>query len=70
MVEWESGAPLGSKLFMAEEVFNRRGLRIPLSDLDESQEQTSLGIKASCCASGMSVIIMGAEHNRRTDLVT
>ena len=70
MVEWESGMPLGAKLCVAERVFNRRVLRIHLSDLDEGQEQTSLGIKVSCCAGGMSVVIMGAEHKLRTDLVT
>ena len=46
---------------MAEEVFNRRVLRILLSDFDKSQDLTSLGIKVSCCAGGMSVVIMGAE---------
>ena len=61
MVEWESGRPLGAKLFMAERVFKCDVLRILTSDLDEGQEQTSLGIKVSCCASGMFVIIMGAE---------
>ena len=61
MVEWESGMPLGAKLFMAEEVFNRDELRILLSEFDKSQDVTSLGIKVSCCAIGMSVVIMGAE---------
>ena len=32
MVEWESGAPLGSKLCMAVEVFKRDVLRIQPSD--------------------------------------
>ena len=70
MVAWEKGRPLRANIFMAEEVFNHRGLWIPLSDLDKSQEQTSLGIKVSCCAGGMSVVIMGAEHSLGTDLVT
>ena len=61
MVEWESGRPLGAKLFMAERVFKCDVLRILMSDLDKSQEQTSLGIKVSCCAGGMSVVITGAE---------
>ena len=55
---------------MAMEVFNRRGLRIILSEFDKSQSQSSLGIEVSCCASGMSVVIMGAEHSLGTDLVT
>ena len=53
--------PLGAKLFMAEEVFNGRVLQIHLSDFDKSQDVTSLGIKVSCGASAMSVVIMGAE---------
>ena len=61
MVEWESGMPLGPKLFVARQVFKRDVLRILMSDLDKSQEQTSLGIKVSCCASAMSVVITGAE---------
>ena len=61
MVEWESGRPLGAKLFMAERVLKCDVLRILMSDLDKSQEQTSLGIKVSCCASGMSVVIMSVE---------
>ena len=44
MVEGEFGMPLGAKLFMAERVFNRRVLRILLSDFDKSQDLTSLGI--------------------------
>ena len=46
----------------ARRAFKHDVLRILLSDLDKSQEQTSLGIKVSCCASGMSVVIMGAER--------
>ena len=48
---------------MAREVFFCDVLRILLSEFDETQKQTSLGIKVSCCASGMFVIIMGAEHS-------
>ena len=70
MVEWESGMPLGAKLCVAERVFNRRVLRIHLSDLDEGQEQTSLGINVSCCARGMSVVIMGAAHSLSNHFVT
>ena len=69
MVEWESGRPLGAKLFMAERVFNCDVLRILLSEFDKGQEQTSLGIKVSCCVSGMSVVIMGAEHGEETVFV-
>ena len=45
---------------MAEEVFFCHVLRILMSDLDKSQEELSLGIKDSCCASGMSVVTMCA----------
>ena len=69
MVAWEKGRPLRANIFMAEEVVNRRRLWILLSDLDKSQEQISLGIKDSCRASGMSVVIMGAEHVHCTGLV-
>ena len=65
MVAWKKGRPLRANIFMAEEVFDRCGLWILLSDPDKSQEQTSLGIKVSCYAGGMSVVIMGAEHYRR-----
>jgi hypothetical protein len=61
MVAWESGMPIGPNIFMAMEVFVCDMLRILTSDLDKSQEQTRLGIKVSCCASGMSVVIMSAE---------
>ena len=45
MVEWESGAPLGSKLFMAREVLFRDVLWIYLSEFGKGQEEPSLGIK-------------------------
>ena len=45
MVEWESGAALGSKLFVASEVLFRDVLRIYLSDFGKGQEEPSLGIK-------------------------
>ena len=70
MVEWESGMPLVAKLSMARRVFNRRVLRIHLSDLDEGQEEPSLGIKDWFCARGMFVIIMSAEICWRTYFVT
>ena len=68
MVSWEYGSHLGAKVFMAREVFFCDVLRILLSEFDEGHKQTSLGIKASCCVSGMSVVIMGVEHSLRTDL--
>ena len=61
MVEWESGMPLGAKLFMAEEVFNRRVLRIILSEVDKSHDVTRLVIKVSGCARAMSVVIICAD---------
>ena len=45
MVEWESGTPLGSKLFMASEVLFREVLRIYLSEFGEGQEKPTSGIK-------------------------
>ena len=45
MVEWESGMPLGSNLFVASEVLFRDVLRIYLSDFGKGQEEPSLGIK-------------------------
>ena len=54
----------------ARRVLKRVVLRILLSESDKGQEQTSLGIKVSCCASGMSVVIMSAEPSGQTDLVT
>ena len=70
MVAWEFGMLIGPNIFMSEEVFFCDVLRILMSDLDKSQEQTRLGIKVSCCASGMSVVIMSAEPSRQTDFVT
>ena len=70
MVAWEFGMPIGAKLFMAEEVFFCDVLRILMSDLDKSQEEPSLGINDSCCASGMSAVIMGAEHGGQTGFIT
>ena len=69
MVAWEFGMPIGPNIFVAEEVFFCDVLRILMSDLDKSQEQTSLGIKVSCCVSGMSVVIMGAEPSGGTYFV-
>ena len=60
MVTGKKGRPLRAKPFMAGGVFNRVVPRILLSEFDEGQEQTSLGVKVSCCASGMSVVIMCA----------
>ena len=54
----------------ARRAFKHDVLWILLSDFDKNPKQTSLGIKLSCCAGGMSVVIMGAEHNLGTDLVT
>ena len=62
MVAWELGMPIGPNIFVAMEVFFCDVLRILLSEFDESQKQTSLGIKVSCCASGISVIIMSADQ--------
>ena len=62
--------PLKARLCVASGAFFCHVLRILLSELDEIQKQTSLGIKISWCASGMSVIIMGAEQSLGTDLVT
>ena len=70
MVSWEFGMPIGPKLCVAMGVFFCHVLRILMSDLDKNQEETSLGIKDSCCASGMSVIIMSAEPSRQIDFVT
>ena len=61
MVSEEKNRPLRAKLFMADGVFNRVVLRILISEFDKGQEQTSLGIKVSSCASAMSVVITGAE---------
>ncbi len=69
MVAWESGMPIGPNIFMAMEVFFCHVLRILTSEFDKSQEQTSLGIKVSCCASGMSVVIMSAEPSGQTGFV-
>ena len=55
---------------MARRAFKLDVLRILLSDFDKSPKQTSLGIKLSCCTGDMSVVIMDAEHNLGTDLVT
>ena len=65
MVTGKKGRPLRANIFVARRVFKCDVLRILLSDFDKSQEEPSLGIKVSCCASGMSVVIMGAEHSRR-----
>ena len=69
MVAWESGMPIGPNIFVAEEVFFCHVLKILTSEFDKSQEQTSLGIMVACCARGMSVIIMSAEHNGQTGFV-
>ena len=61
MVTGKKGLPLRANIYVADGVFNRRGLRIILSEFDKGQEQTSLGIKVSCCANAMSVVITGAE---------
>ena len=69
MVAWEFGMPMGPNIFMAMEVFFCHVLRIMTSEFDKSQEQTSLGIKVSCCASGMSVVIVSAEPSGQTGFV-
>ena len=61
MVTGKKGRPLRANIFMAERVFKCDVLRILLSEFDKGQEQTSLGIKVSCCVGGMSVVITGAE---------
>ena len=69
MVAWESGMPIGPKLCVAMEVFFCEVLQILTSEFGKSQEQTSLGIKVSCCASGMSVVIMSAEPSEQTSFI-
>ena len=61
MVTGKKGRPLGANIYVADGVFNRVVLRILLSEFDESQEKTTFGIKVSCCARGMSVVITGTE---------
>ena len=70
MVEWKSGMPIGPNIFVAEDIFFCHVLRILSSEFNKSQEQTSLGIKVSCCASCMSVVIIGAEPSGRTAFIT
>ena len=70
MVSWEFGMAIGSNIFMAMEVFFSHTLRILLSEFDEIQKQTSLGIKVSCCATGMSVVFMSAEPSGGNCFVT
>ena len=67
MVEWDSGWPLGPKLCVASQVFKRDVLRILASDFDKGQEKHTSGIKERSCVSGMSVVIMRAEHDWRTN---
>ena len=69
MVAWEFGMPIGPNIFVAMEVFFCHVLRILTSEFDKSQEQTSLGIKVSCCATGMSVVFMSAEPSGQTGFV-
>ena len=69
MVAWESGMPIGPTLCVATEVFFCYVLRILTSEFDKSQEQTRLGINVSCCASGMSVVIMCTEPSEQTGVV-
>ena len=47
MVEWEFGAPLGSKLCVAVEVFKRDVLRIQPSDCHETLSELRIHIKES-----------------------
>ena len=70
MVSWEYAGPFGANIFVARRCFKCNVLRILTSEFDEGQKQTSLGIEVSCCASGMSVVIMGVEHSLRTDLAS
>ena len=69
MVSGEKSRPLRANIFMTRRCFKCNVLRILLSEFDEVQEKTSLGIKVSCCADGMSVVIMGAEHSMETNLI-
>ena len=62
MRAWEYGVPFGPNIFMAEGVIELDLLWILMSEFDKSQKETNLGIKVSCCAGGMSAVIMGAEH--------
>ena len=61
MVTGKKGRPLRANIFVARRVFKCDVLRILLSDFHKSQDVTSLGIKERSSASGMSVVIMGAE---------
>ena len=63
MVAWDSGLLLGPNRYMASRVFKRDVLRILMSDLDDGQENHTLGIKERSSVSGMSVVIMRAEHD-------
>ena len=47
MVEWKFGAPLGSKLCVAVEVFKRDVLRIQPSDCHETLSEPRIHIKES-----------------------
>ena len=45
MVQWKFGAPLGSKLCVAVEVFKRDVLRIQPSDCHETLSEPRIGVK-------------------------
>ena len=61
MVSGEKSRPLKANIFMTRTCFKCNVLMILLSEFDEGQKQTSLGIKVSCCAGGISVVVIGAE---------
>ena len=68
MAAWDSGWPLGPKLCMERRLPTRDVLRILTSDFDKGKEKHTLGIKERFCVSGMSVVIMRAEHSWSRDL--
>ena len=69
MEAWEFDMPIGLKLFVAMEVFLCHMPKILTSEFDKSEQKTNLCIKVSCCASGMSVVVMGTEPSEQTGFV-
>ena len=62
--------PLKAKLCVAREAFFCHVRRILLSEFDEDPNKPSLGIEERACVIAMSVVIMIAEHDWRTDFVS
>ncbi len=70
MVPGKIACHVEAKLFMARRAFKHDVLRMLPSECDDTQKQTSLGIKVRSCIDAVFIEMLSTEPSRWEDSVT